>query len=95
MDLRIWHAIRFKRIPIRPGHGSADRAIRGATQRGGSNVPSGFKPAVEHLFDAAKYALPSLRRDSDMVNGFTMEISDTLLAREFFQLGNGANGNEL
>lgn len=42
-----------------------------------------------------QHALPFLRRDSDVVNGLSVQVSDALDPGEFFELSNGADGDDL
>lgn len=69
--------------------------MKGACAQGGEYRPPRFKPAIEYFFDTLENPFSLFRRDGYMVDTLTVKVRDPGYARQFFQLFNGANANDL
>lgn len=54
-----------------------------------------FEPAIENFWHSSQNALSFLRRDSDLIDEFLVNIRDIFDATELFQLVNRADTNDL
>jgi hypothetical protein len=58
-------------------------------------LPSGFKPAVENFLHTLQFTLAHLRRDSQMINMFAVNVRESSGTSQLLEFGNGADTDNL